>query len=263
MNRTNKKALLMFAFITQLLGCAQAVPVSGPDFNQQSEKVVHVGHRLSVFYLMPGNLSKELNFDKLYERDSAKSFQVNAEQLVKPETYTWREYEFVDVGKWDYFGNKSQGPGGQLGSLRVSIDYSVLPVGVDLKQHIKQSYETYLNGEKGLNQKYRKDDMGRPVSTEKYVEDAVRPPTDFQTTMIGGARFITWSTDREFDGFRNKPLRYYVLPVDSVGYLTFMFKSAISVFGQDSLTQQKERIEQDINRFMSQVSVKPLSNPAE
>ncbi|HEY6530307.1 MAG TPA: hypothetical protein VIZ65_16590 [Cellvibrionaceae bacterium] len=248
----------MFSFLSQLIGCAQASPLSGPDFTQPIEKVIHMGHRLSIFYLMPGNFSKELNFDKLYQRDSAKSFQINPDHLTKPETYTWREYEFIDVGKWDYWGKKSQGPDGQLGSLRVGIDYSLLPKDVDLLQHIKQSYEKYLNGEKGLNQKYRTDDMGKPVSAEEYVEDAVKPPTDFQTATIGGARFITWRTDREFDGFKNKPLVYYVLPIDKIGYVTFMFKSSISVFGQDMVIKQEQRIQQDITEFLSHISVKPL-----
>ncbi len=83
MNYTRKNILLMFSLFSQLLGCAKAAPLSGPDFNQPFEKVIHIGHRLSIFYTMPGNFTKELNFDKLYQRDSAKSFQINPERLTK------------------------------------------------------------------------------------------------------------------------------------------------------------------------------------
>ncbi len=113
----------MFTFISQLIGCAQAVPLSGPDFSHSMEKVIHLGHKISVFYLVPGNFSKELNFDKIYVRDTARSFQINPNQLAKPETLTWREYDFIDMGNWDYWGKKSEGPGGQLGGLRVGIGY--------------------------------------------------------------------------------------------------------------------------------------------
>lgn len=245
----------MFTFISQLIGCAQAVPLSGPDFSHSMEKVIHLGHKISVFYLVPGNFSKELNFDKIYVRDTARSFQINPNQLAKPETLTWREYDFIDMGNWDYWGKKSEGPGGQLGGLRVGIGYSLLPKGVNLIQHIKQSYENYLNGEKGLNQKYHFDEMNRPVSAEEYAERAIIPPSSFETTTVGGAEFITWKTDREFDGFKNRPYIYYVLPVGQEGYLTFLFRSSISVLTDEMITAQRQRIQQDINQFLSNISV--------
>lgn len=245
----------MFSFISQLLGCAQAAPLSGPDFSEPIEKVIHLGNQTSVFYLIPGNFSKELNFDKIYLRDTARSFQINPEQLVKPETLTWRKYDFIDMGKWDYLGKKSQGPGGHLGSLRLEISYSLLPKGIDIIQHIKQSYDEYLNGEKGLNQKYRLDEMDRPVSAEEYTERAIGSPSDFATTTVGGAQFITWSTDREFDGFKNRPYIYYVMPLEKKGYLTFLFRSSISVLSDEMIVTQRQRIQQDINQFLSNISV--------
>lgn len=246
----------MFSFISQLLGCAQASPPSGPDFSQPIEKVIHLGHQISIFYLIPSNFSKELNFDKIYLRDTARSFQISPDQLAKPETLTWREYDFIDMGKWDYWGKKSQGPGGQLGSLQVEIGYSLLPKGVDLIPHIKQSYDEYLNGEKGLNQKYHLDEMNRPVSAEEYTERAIVLPSEFTTTTIGGTRFITWSTDREFDGFKNRPYIYYVMPLEKSGYLTFLFSSSISVLTDEMIVTQRLRIQQDINQFLSNISVK-------
>jgi hypothetical protein len=228
----------MFSFISQLIGCAQAVPLSGPDFSQPMEKVIHVGHKVSVFYHMPGNFSKELNFDKIYQN-----------------TLTWRTYESIDMGNWDYWGKKSEGPGGQLGGLRIGIGYSLLPKGVNLIQHIKQSYENYLNGEKGLNQKYHFDEMNRPVSTEEYAERAIIPPSLFETTSVGGAEFITWKTDREFDGFKNRPYIYYILPVGQEGYLTFLFRSSISVLTDEMIVTQRQRIQRDINQFLSNISV--------
>jgi hypothetical protein len=248
----------MFSFISQLIGCAQASPLSGPDFTQPMEKVIHIGHRLSIFYVMPGNHSQELNFDKIYQRDSSKSYQINPELLAKRKTFTWREFEFIDVGKWDYWGKKSQGPGGQLGSLRVDIGYSLLPKGADLVQHVKQSYEQYLNGNAGLNNKYRSDENGKAVSPDEYAERAISAPTEFKTTTIGGVQFFTWHTDREFDGYKNTPLIYYVLPVEPMGYLTFLFDSSISVIGQEMVIKQEQRIQQDINEFLSHISVKPL-----
>lgn len=245
----------MFSIISQLFGCAQTAPQSGPDFSQPIEKVIHLGHKISVFYLIPGNFSKELNFDKIYVRDTARSFQINLDQLTKPEILTWREHDFIDMGTWDYWGKKSQGPGGQLGSLRVSIGYSLLPKGVDLIEHIKQSYQEYLNGAKGLNQKYRVDDMGKPVSPEEYAEDAIIPPSKFSTATVGGAQFITWEADREFDGFKNSPYIYYVLPVDQHGFLTFLFRPTISVFGQDMVAKQEQQLEQDIKQFLSHIKV--------
>ncbi|HMW47221.1 MAG TPA: hypothetical protein PK011_07740 [Marinagarivorans sp.] len=248
----------MFSIVSQLFGCVRAAALSGPDFNQSIEKVIHVGHRVSVFYLIPGNLSRELNFDKIYQRDTAKSYQINPEKLTSQKTLTWREFESIDMGTWDYWGKKSQGPGGQLGSLRVSIGYSLLPKGADLIEHVKQSYQEYLNGAKGLNQKYRVDDMGKPVSPEEYAEDAIAPPSKFSNTTVGGAQFITWETDREFDGFKNSPYIYYVLPIDQHGYLTFLFRPTISVFGQDMIAKQEQRIQQDINTFLSHIRVKPI-----
>lgn len=245
----------MFSIISQLFGCTQAAALSGPDFNQSMEKVIHVGHRVSVFYLIPGNLSRELNFDKIYQRDTARSYQINPGKLASKKTLTWREFESIDMGTWDYWGKKSQGPGGQLGSLRVSIGYSLLPEGTDLIEHIKQSYQEYLNGAKGLNQKYRVDDMGKPVSPEEYAEDAVVPPGKFSTTEVGGAQFITWETDREFDGFKNNPYIYYVLPVDQHGFLTFLFRPTVAVFGQDIFAKQEQQLGQDIKQFLSQIKV--------
>lgn len=177
----------MFSFISQLIGCTQAGPHSGPDFSQAMEKVIHVGHKVCVFYHMPGNFSKELNFDKIYQRDTAKSYKINPDVLAKQNTLTWRTYESIDMGNWDYWGKKSEGPGGQLGGLRIGIGYSLLPKGVNLIQHIKQSYENYLNGEKGLNQKYHFEEMNRPVSAEEYADRAVIPPSSFETASVAGA----------------------------------------------------------------------------
>lgn|GEM_PF-5452036 len=248
-----KKILLMFSIISQLFGCAQAATISGPDFAQPMEKVIHIGHRASVFYLIPGNLSKELNFDKIYKRDTAKSFQVDPNKLAEKKTLTWREFESIDMGAWDYLGKKSQGPGGQLGSLRIGIGYSLLPKEVNLIDHIRRSYEEYLNGTNGLNKKYQFDDMGKPVPVDEYAEDAIIPPNSFKEVTLGGAQFITWETDREFDGFKNNRFIYYILPIDQSGYLTFLFRPTISVFGQEMVNKQEQRIEQDIKEFLSHI----------
>lgn len=244
----------MMTFISSLFGCATQAH-SGPDFDQTTAKVVHIGHDLSVFYEIPGNLSQQFNFSAAYQRDTAKSHQIDPHALAKIENLTWRELEFIDVGKWDYKGKKSEGPNGDLGELRLDVGYSLLPKGLTLEQHLKKAYEIYLNGPKGLNKKYLKDEEGYEVDPEDYAELSAKPPASFTSRAYGGGTFLTWQTDQEFDGYKNTPYFYYVLPVDQVGYLTFLFSSKVSVFGAKMVAAQHKRIENDIQAIMQRVKV--------
>ena len=248
------KIATMISFLSSLFGGAVQAQ-NGPDIANGQSKVVHIGQTVSVHYEMPGNMSRQFNFAAIYQRDTAKSYQVDPHKLAKAETLTWRELEFIDVGKWDYTGKKSEGPNGELGSLRLDVSYSVLPNGVALEDYIKASYERYLNGPKGLNQKFLKDENGQPTDPEDYEDMAAKAPTSFSYRDIGGGKFLTWQTDQEFDGYRNTPYVYYVLPVEQAGFLTFLFSSTISVYGEKMVARQNRRIAEDIQHIIEKIKV--------
>lgn len=232
-----------------LFGCKEkGIDVTGPDFNDVRHSVIHLNNSVSVEYALPGNMSKEFGFDKLYEK-SEHTKNVNFLDIeYKP--YRWRHKFGIDSGMWEYVGPKNVGVGGRLGSLNVRIevnrfDWNLLD-DENLVAEIFSQYKSYADKE---NDAFRRDHEG--YSDDELKKWLYLKPEKYEWKEFGGGKFLSWAAYEQ--GIT--PIVYYLYRLDNSHFLTFVFDYGISVSTDQQVEVLDARIVDEIEQIMRGVKI--------
>ena len=235
------------SLLNLLLGCKQ-ISVKGPDFSSATFKIMHLSTGNSFEYDMPGNMTKEFNFDERYKRESEITINLDVSDESKYEKDTWQQSCYLDGASWDYEAGKFQGVNGELGRLNVVV--SVGRYKGDIEPFISQAYISYLDGEGGPNANARDFGVREGLSEERVSRMLISGPRSFEHRTINNIDYLTWVMEKEFSA---RTFTYFVHVLDDQHYLAFRFYHYFSARSEGELKEVAVLLNKDIEKFMSRV----------
>lgn len=244
------RLIISMSLFTLLFGCKQ-VPIKGPNFSDAIFKIVHLSTGESVEYEMPGNMTKDFNYDQLYKKDSERTKKIDVFDESKYEADRWQSAYYIDGASWDYMADKSQGINGELG--RVNFRVSVGLHDGEIQSFIRKAYDTFLNGPGGVNTEVRTVSAADGVDVEHYSSLLIEAPKVFSNKKFNEIDYLHWKLKNEHPGYT---FEHFLYVLDSDRYLICTFYYKVRAKSDEEREKMNLVIQDDVSKIMSRVLIR-------
>ncbi len=237
------------SLFTLLFGCKQ-MPIKGPDFSDTVLKIAHLSTGESVEYEMPGNMTKDFNYDQRYKRESEKTQKINVLDKSKYEKERWQTAYYIDGASWDYVADKSQGVNGELG--RINFRVSVGRYEGEIQTFIHNAYDAFLNGPNGVNTEVREVSASDGVDVENYSSLLIEAPKIFSDEIINKGGYLRWKLKNEHPGYT---FEHFLYVLNNEYYLICTFYYKVKARSDEERKKMNIVVQNDIGKIMSRVFI--------